>query len=204
MNVKKVLLPFLLMVSVMWCSAFAFKQNRIQKIINSMVMVTYTDTDGAEFVCSGFIVKAPIPKTNAVEWPRAITARHCVLDLDVVQVDGEDSIVLKRDDSFALLSVPSPISGINKVPLEIETKPLEYNQRVLSFGFGYGVMEVLERSVSAWKGEAMAVDGPFIKGMSGGPLVNQDGKVVGLIQASDNIIGIASRQEEIKAFLEQP
>lgn len=191
---KKTLLLFLLLFSLTLSDLLlAARASVVERVTSSTVFISSPDGNGGDRICSGFVVEG--------SGGRALTARHCVRDFDVIQVNTLFSLVVKKNENFALLSM------INQPPigaLELRKKPMELTQRILAFGFGWGEMEILGRGISIFKGRDFAVDGPFITGMSGGPITDEDGRVVGLIQASNNIVGIACGVQEIKDFLNQP
>ena len=72
----------------------------------------------------------------------------------------------------------------------------------MSIGFDHGYLVVFNRRVATIVDEDIIVDGPLVPGMSGGPVVNLEGKVVGLNQSTSDAIGLACGTKEIKNFLE--
>jgi S1-C subfamily serine protease len=173
----------------------AGKLSMPDRVLLSLVAVTHPDDDPhKQYVCTGFI-------TNAAAG-EVVTALHCITeDEESIYVDGEPSLVLRYDTSYALLK----IHAMRKPPLEIGTKPPKLTDRVMSFGYANGYMQTLSRGVSRfWEHGWFAVDGPLVPGMSGGPIVDMDGRVVGMNQASDYAIGVASGVESLRAFLRLP
>lgn len=167
-------------------------KDHVASITSSLVRVEhiFTDEKGQhKSVCTGFLVR-----------PRqAITSAHCVPEADTVLVDGRSSAVLKRNDQFVLVEAP------DKPVVRLGTG-VRLQERVVSYGYAWGEQEVftLARNVSTFKGEDVVVDGPLAHGMSGGPVVNQDGVVVGLNQMSNDIVGVACSVMEIRVFLASP
>lgn len=191
---KRIVAALLLFVTVVVGGAFNFKPvDPVTHTYASIVRVeTPNDEDpGNPIICTGFVI----------EPHRAITAAHCISDDSGFTVDGEESIAIKRDAHFALVSVSSALGS--KPALKL-AKQVRVQEPVLSFGFAWGDMFVLARNVAAFKGGDFATDGPLAPGMSGGPTVNQAGEVVGLNQAANSIIGIMCGAGEIRAFLSAP
>lgn len=152
-------------------------QQLMTKVERSTVLVTYPET-GA--VCTGFVVDA------AQGW--ALTAQHCVVDeMGDLVVDGDVSKVLKEDGVFALVAVKVE----NRPPLEIRKDAPKPGAAVVSFGFGYGWMQVMPRYVSSLHLGDVFLDGTISPGMSGGPVVDYAGRVVGLNQATDPRFSLA-------------
>ncbi len=155
------------------------------RIIQSIVGINYTNAEGHALFCTGTTVATGV-----------VTARHCLGDN--ITVDDEASAVIKVSGQLALLRPTS-----HKPALDIRTKPLRLGDHLLSFGYAFGFMEVLTRNVSRlWDaGLSVSVDAPFGQGMSGGPTVDMDGKLVGIIQASNELTGIISGQVELMEFV---
>ena len=74
---------------------------------------------------------------------------------------------------------------------------------MVSFGYGYGWMQVMQRHIASLKDGDIFMDAPVAPGMSGGPIVDLQGRVVGLNQATDpnHTLTQACGVEEIRAFL---
>ena len=66
---------------------------------------------------------------------------------------------------------------------------------------GYGQPFNLVRHIAGLRDFDLALDGPLIHGMSGGPIVERGGKVVGIGQSSDQQTGFGCGAEEIREFL---
>jgi S1-C subfamily serine protease len=167
----------------------------IDRVLRSTVAISYYVGEGRGHICTGFVVSA----TRG----RVLTARHCVADTPIVQVDGMDSIVIATTDSLALVSIP-PMS---KPPLEIRSDPPLIGESVQAFGYGWGDMYVLGRHIAAFSEDELdiALDGPLAPGMSGGPVVDNEGRVVGVNQASTEppLISYICGQKEIRKFLDE-
>lgn len=160
----------------------------IERVEKSLVRLTHPVEDDEEksAICTAFMVRA-----NA-----ALTAHHCVTS-DDLYADGEPTHLLKVNSELALIDVMP-----GKPVLDIRRTPLKVGDRVLTFGFGLGELFVFDRMVAGMKGGDIALDNPLVPGMSGGPVVDSEGKVVGINQSLiSGVIGIACGQEEIRDFL---
>lgn len=169
-----------------------FRSNLADRVRLSLVLVEHVTEDTSTSFCTGFVVD------SAKGW--ALTARHCVpASLDTpLWVDKLNSHILKRDEAFALVEVPVMV----KPPLSIRRKSIDLLDQVYSFGYGLQTFMVLERHVAAIQSGDVALDGPLMHGMSGGPTVDEDANVIGLNQMSlDNGLGIVCGQDEIREFL---
>lgn len=162
--------------------------SRTSDPLRSIVKVVTVMPRG-ESVCTGFVVSAAKGE--------ALTARHCVLQDAMMTADGEPSNIVKVDEVFALITV----KAMSKPPIDISKNEAKIGERVALYGFGYGSMQIIQRAVASYWDSDIVLDGPIVNGMSGGPVVNQAGKVVGLNQASTDVLGLACGAEELRKFL---
>ncbi len=154
------------------------------RVLESIVGIMFTDAEAKPHFCTGFVVAQGI-----------LTAQHC--NGNNLLVDGVEAHVIKVDSTMLLLRAPT-----KKPAIAIRTKPLHISDRVFSFGFAYGDMEVLGRTISRiWLNGLVSLDGPLGPGMSGGPTVDRDGRVVGLNQATNELTGILSGQTDLTTFV---
>jgi len=161
----------------------------IEETKRSMVHVSVPQEDGF-YVCAGFVVSA------TKGW--ALTAAHCIKDSEAMMVNGEPSELIAMDEAFAVLS----IKPMSMPPLDIRKSNPKLGEQVVTLGDGYGWFTAFVRHVGAITDEDhFAVDGVIIAGMSGGPVVDEDGKVVGINQAGDNAVGLMCGATEIRDFL---
>lgn len=187
----QILLSLLLALSII---ANPFKPTLIDSVSRSVVMiVTSSEVPGQSGVCAGFVTSASKGE--------AITARHCVPENEDVtlMVDGIPSEVVKQNQVFALVKIPS----MSKPALDLRKDKPSLGEKVYTFGFGYGMYTIFQRYVAGLYNGDILLDGPLAHGMSGGPVVDEQGKVIGLNQASDGVTAAICGAEEIKEFLKQ-
>lgn len=162
----------------------------------AIVKVSYTDTDDNTYICTGFVVSATRGEV--------LTARHCVEPDRPVMVNGEIVTIERTDNVFALLQVESFTlpNGMHVVtPLTIASKRTPTGDVVWSFGYAYGYLTVIHRYAAGYIEKDIVLDSPLANGMSGGPMVNEAGEVVGVNQQSTPVLGRGCGIEEIRAFL---
>lgn len=168
----------------------------IDRVQSSLVRVTGVTADSDEhYVCSGFVV-APL---------RVLTAAHCVSPQ--MYADGSVATVLKSDDYYDLAVVSTDTM---KPVLTFRDKPVARFELLSSIGyaFGWSILTVIEERVlivdlsPSDDAAAGTITQPgAIGGMSGGPVVDVDGRVVGIVQRSNHGVGYGVGVLVMRAFL---
>lgn len=127
-----------------------------------------------------------------------LTSDHCAPDGLEISVDGKPTRVIKKEeDTFALLQ-----TEIGRPIIKIAQKEPAFGEEVFSYGNAFNNRtHVLSRMVSRVFDGIIVLDGPLAPGMSGGPVINQNGELVGINQAANQIFGFATGVKEIRAFL---
>lgn len=161
----------------------------------AVIMIAYETTfEGkpATRTCSAFYI----------DLIHLITAEHCVPQKGeqlVAYATGEPLRVIRETENGLALIESQPATGV--VPLKL-AKSVEMGERLFSFGYAYGETFVgLQRNAAGKYQGHLWVDGPLASGMSGGPVVNERGEVVGVNQASTPEIGVVCLVPEIKELL---
>jgi hypothetical protein len=175
--------------AVLLLAPVAGTRDIITHTLTSLVRVEFPVYEDGELTehpgtCTGFMV----------EPHHALTAAHCIPEDAGFTVDGEDSFVIKQNDQFALVYAGTK-------PILTLTTKLKVQDVVMTFGFAWGDMFIFQRQVAVIKDGDFAMDGPLAPGMSGGPVVNGAGKVIGINQSANTVIGIACGAGEIQTFL---
>jgi V8-like Glu-specific endopeptidase len=159
----------------------------------SIALVEWGDEDDGG-MCTGFAV--------GIVW--VLTAEHCAPDGIDITVDGAPARVVKKNGMLALLQVES---GRYRV-LEVRKDRPKVGDRTSTVGFIYGMPELtIYRNVAGYckcdfgDDENMLMDAPAGPGMSGAPVLDERGKVVGIHQASKGIIGFETTGKDISEFI---
>ncbi len=140
-----------------------------------------------EMRCTGF----------AVGLTQAITAEHCIGNMNEIRLNTYPARVVKSNDDFALLEIVEP--ALKPLPLAKTAMP---GEDVLTVGFAKGQsLIVYRRLVAGFADGSLILDGPITPGMSGGPVLNMAGEVIGLNQATLPDRGFACPVNEIRNFL---
>lgn len=155
----------------------------------SIVRLEHSIDEEHSYVCTGFMV----------DHYRILTALHCVGE--GMLANGIPVEVIKTSDSFALLQSPINFGPI----LKIRKTPVHSGDEGIGIGYGLGFLNVFTRfvTVPVYQGTELILDGLFINGMSGGPVVDRDGLVIGLIQSGYmGTLAITCGQDEIRTFIQ--
>lgn len=162
----------------------------IAQVERSLVKLEHGDLSRQHGICTAFI--------TSYSAGEALTAAHCVeTDGEDLYADGRATEVLKQNKNFALIRVEAE----GKPPLTIRKEEAVIGEEVRSFGYAWGKLNVFTRHISSFLDNDPIFDAPLAPGMSGGPVVDAKGEVVGVNQASNAVIGVASGVKEIRHFL---
>lgn len=161
-----------------------------RETIDSVVLISVTTTLGQSVQGSGFVYRDNYIVTNA----------HVVSDARSVRVrfsrgQWRSATVVGTDPSsdLAVVQVQNPPQYAKALPL-VENEP-PIGTRVAAIGSPYslegsissGIISAVNRSIPAPNGytipDAIQTDAPVNPGNSGGPLLNLDGEVVGVISS---------------------
>ena len=188
----KILASFSMLILLLVSLAAAPANRAVSHVPRSMIQLASVYPGGEKrMLCSGFVVDA--------SRGLALTAEHCIVNEQIALfVDDQPSEVIKTSEWLALVKVPA----LTKPPLEIAPRLPDITAPTWGFGWAFGEkFLVLERPVAAHDGTDLVVGGAFIEGMSGGPVVNEQGQVVGLIQGGVPAASWLSGANEIRDFL---
>ena len=143
--------------------------------------------------CSGFVINQ---KRGYV-----LTASHCLNEgtteqLTIKGVKGPVWLILNSPE----LDIAVIATTMNKPAVRPSRQVVSQGQMVGALGFGYGFQRPLFRGGYVSNtgvdvdpeipGLWALFDGPFIGGMSGGPVFNHKGEIVGVVQMSNEIMGL--------------
>lgn len=196
----KILAPFLLILHLLGTHPQTTKM--VDQVSSSVVRITgeademtMFGPEHVHYICSGEVI-AP---------NRVLTAAHCVGEN--MLSDGVKAVALKIDKKTDLallvtLTDKPALTFRNEDPIRFES--------LTAVGYAFGMekltalsVRVLIVSVAPFDDmvPGILVQPGYVGGMSGGPVVDADGVMVGIIQASADGIGYGVGNTLIKAFL---
>lgn len=135
-----------------------------------------------------------------------LTAAHC--DGSELYADRVVAHVLAKDTHEDLMVLKVEDLDPSRTALTLASKNPGIQTQVLSCGFGYALERPFYRSariadnaivIPGIAQTFIGTDAPFIGGMSGGPVVNDLGQIVSIVQRSDaSALGIGVGAEMIR------
>lgn len=155
------------------------------KVQASLVRVSTIPPEGEmPESCSGFVI-------NSVK-EYILTAEHCHQAMSLFQVDKKAAWAVLDNEQYDLMVMR--VEGLHKPALHPSQQVVEVGTPLAALGYAYGLNTSLLLSGSAARPSIfipffpnltwLAFDKPFIGGMSGGPIFDSQGDVVGIIQKS--------------------
>jgi len=167
----------------------------VDRVSSSVTHIIGVTDEGQHGMCTGFVIAKH----------RELTAAHCA-GTDMT-ADGLVATVLKTDKyvDLALLEV-----GTEKPALSFRDIPIARFEPLTAIGYAWGwkyltVLGVRALLIDVQPNVSMApglfAQPGYIAGMSGGPVTDIDGHVVGIIQQTNEGVGFGVTVPLIKAFL---
>lgn len=190
---------FLLSVLAVSTSAASLWNPIAEKVQKSLAFLVV----GSQGSCTAFVINE---KENYV-----LTANHCF----GTEVEGKDLLVdnapaklIARDQKHDLMVLY--VKGLDKPALHLAKEDPKIGDTVASYGFGLGLEHPLFRLAtisatdttidgSGLPEHLIAVDAQFVTGQSGGPVVNEAGDIVMMVEAGGQGVGLGPGAETIKA-----
>lgn len=178
-----------------------------KKVEGAVVKVQVGNADTITHRCSGFVINK---KTSVV-----VTANHCLPALidggeTAITVDGKDASVAARNAilDLAILKVRGKFTTELKIT-NLKTVPIF--TPIMASGFGIAnetplystglVSGIMHGSIDRGLDGRLSLDMVLVKGQSGGPIVDEKGEVVSIVQFSWGH-GYGSAPGSIRDFVE--
>lgn len=183
-------LSFVLAMSVFAADWTVVVSNVRESIVEIAVSSAAGEPQGA---CTGFVVD------NDRDF--VVTAAHC--DGPKVFADNLPAVVRQKDVKNDLMVLH--VENIDRPALKLADSDPKVGSEVASFGFGYALEQPLFRvahvsatDIAIERARYFAVDASFVPGQSGGPVVNERGEVVMIVQLGTPIVGLGVGAETLK------
>ena len=169
----------------------------VDRVSASVVRITVVMDEG-QHTCSGEVIGVN----------RVLTAGHCFGES--IQADGIQAKVLKVD-KWADLMVLSVLTS--KPAIEFRDSDVVRFEDLTAIGYAFGWSKLSVTQVRAYllnidpfdanneMAPGLIVQGTYIGGMSGGPVVDADGRMVGIVQQANQGIGYGVGTQLMRAFL---
>ena len=187
------------LICILFFSSFAFAMNFTPEEMYNSIVVVYTDYG----VGSGFAIKENLLVTNA-----HVVGSSKTVTINLYNGEKCKGEVIKADQEKDLALV-----AVNKKfnPLTVNEGTLNIGKEVYAIGapkdipytLTKGIISALNRKIG--KNEYIQIDASVNTGNSGGPLVDENGQVIGIITmkiADAEGIGFAIGVNDIKAFID--
>ena len=157
------------------------------RLAESVVFIELFAGTQAQGSCTGFI----IDNTKHL----VLTAAHC--DAEKILANGTVTYKMFKDERKDLLVLRA--NNIDGPEIALASNSLERGDEVASMGYGYGLEDPMFRvghvsnirmEIEGLSGPFVLIDSSFVPGMSGGPVVNDKGELVLIVQRTGEGFGI--------------
>lgn len=178
------LLSLLLILFLLFTVAFAAPNwvSVASYVDHATYRLSYPTDDGGAYVCTGFVIDQPRGYV--------LTAAHCLGE--GLSADAWPAFPVWEDKEVDLAVIA--LTRAAKPALKPVKADPRMGQPVLAFGYGYGehspivregIVANPEMNITGLKKTWLVFSGGAIGGMSGGPIVDGNGKVLSIVLMSD-------------------
>lgn len=155
--------------------------------------------------CTGFVINDSAKDKKGNDVDLVLTAAHC--DGAELYADQRPTTIRTKDVQKDLMVLE--VEDLDRPALKLAKTNPAIGDEVASFGYGYGLERPVFRVAhisddniyipfEGIGGPLIAIDASFVPGQSGGPVVNQSGEVVMIVQLGTPIVGFGVGAETIK------
>ncbi len=162
----------------------------------------YLETAGG--TCTGFVINTIEKKER--KRTHIATAAHC--EADKLYADQTPAVVVYKDTKKDLMVLE--VDDLERPALRLAKTDPKVGDLVASYGYGYSLERPMFRvaHISDDKtyihtdnigGPFFVLDAAFVGGQSGGPVVNEAGEVVMIVQRASDRVGLGVGADTIKS-----
>lgn len=201
-TISTLILAFVLFTPLHAANSWSVVAEKVEKSLTFLQV-------GEEGSCTAFSINE---KQDYV-----LTANHCFgndVEAKDLLVDNTPAKLIARDQKRDLMVLY--VKGLDKPAIHLAKNDPKVGDEMASYGYGYALSKPLFRTTHASAIDTdetpnqIITDSDFTPGQSGGPVVNEDGDLVMIVQAGDGHgLGIGRGVEDIrrsvgKYFEEKP
>lgn len=169
------------------------------KLVKASIARITVQTVMGEGACTAF----------AIAQRMYLTADHCTpgqADWDFM-MDGHKAFVVKADETTDLAIV---MTDIDKPILSLREAPLVIDEDVKAMGYAYGFLQpitiALKTQILEYTLEESIYPGTIftpgvIGGMSGGPIFDHQGRIIGIVQRGSAMIAYGVSNKTLREFI---
>ena len=175
--------------------AWAFDWSGVAKRVAKSIVALSTKEHGTiryPIHCTGFMVQPEL----------VISADHCYAE--DLRVNGLVATELGHSVDYDLMLLR--VVGLRNDPVVFGATPVAVGKEIMTYGYAYGGPVPMLRAGNVASHDtkhyySIVFDKSYIPGMSGGPVVNTNGEVVGIVQGRTEEIGVGVDAEAILWFI---
>ncbi len=201
---KRIIAAIVVGILVITAPAFgADWQTTAAKVTRSVGELTIWENGEVEGYCTAFSIND--------DKDYFLTADHCFGEY--MTLDGMNAYAVWGDPDADLMLLVVPDSGKGRYPaLKLAKDMPKQGEPAAALGYGFGTMGTTFMAgyvvqpdtviqINAFKGEQhYTITNITIPGMSGGPVFNDKGEVISIVQMGNDKIGIGRTLNELKAL----